>query len=134
MEEDVSIPPILKFDGLNKELATKGFLAADFHRDLSQEPKIEEEACVFKTREPEGEILAKTLMDTHEVSLPPIEIASQWVEVGVSKEAVALKEGRKSKAAPSINPVDTPSSNPPPIKPTTVPVIRIGSMNIMKVP
>lgn len=69
----------------------------------------------------EGEILAETPMDTHQVCLPPIEIASQRVEAGVSKEAVATKEERQSKAASSINPVDTPSSTPPPVESATVP-------------
>lgn len=65
MEEDVVVPPILKFYGSNKEPVSTSLLAVNFHRDLSQEPRIEEEADVFETREHRGEILAETPMDTH---------------------------------------------------------------------
>ena len=59
------------------------------------------------------------------MSLPPIKISSQPVKAGVSKEAVATKDERESKAAPSINPVDTPPSNPPPVELATVPDVVV---------
>lgn len=83
--EDVVVPPILKFDGSNKGPAATSLLAVNFQRDLSQEPKREEETSVSETREHGGEILVETPMDTHQVSPPSIEIASQRVEAGVNK-------------------------------------------------
>lgn len=71
------VPPILKYDGSKKEPAAIGLLAADPYKELSEEPRIEEEANVFETREPGREGLAEPPMDIHRVSPPPIDIASQ---------------------------------------------------------
>jgi len=57
-------------------------------------PKERKRQVFLKQGNLEGEILAETPMDTHQVCLPPIEIASQQVEAGVSKEAIATKEER----------------------------------------
>lgn len=89
----------MKYDGMKKGPGTISLLATDPNIDLSQGPRIEEEADVFKIREPGRTNLAKPPMDVHRMSSPIVEIASQQGEVGDSKEMASPQEEKPCKEA-----------------------------------
>lgn len=97
IEENVVVLPIFKYDGSKKELASTSLMATDPHKDLSQEPRTEEEVNVFEMREPVRESLVESPMDVHRVSPPPVDIASQLDEAGDSKEMDAPRKRNQVK-------------------------------------